>query len=179
MPALIATAALPRFTLVVMGVSGSGKSTIAAAMAEALRLPYTDGDSLHSAASVAKMHAGTPLQDADRWPWLDRIGACLSDTAAAPRGMVVACSALKRAYRDRLRSASPGIRFLFLDGTEALLRSRLAHRSGHYMPGTLLKSQLQTLQRPGYDEPDVVSVNIDGAPDDIAAQALRKLRAST
>jgi len=133
--------------VVVMGVSGSGKTTVGAALADALGLRFVDGDALHPAANVAKMAAGIPLDDADRAPWLDAIGAVL---AAGP--VVVACSALKRAYRDRLRAAAPGLQLVFLDGDPALLASRMTARPGHFMPASLLDSQLATLERPESDE---------------------------
>jgi len=133
--------------VVVMGVSGSGKSTVGAALADALGLRFVDGDSLHPAANVAKMAAGIPLDDADRAPWLDAIGQVL---AAGP--VVVACSALKRQYRDRLRAAAPTLRLVFLDGSRTLLASRMAARPGHFMPTSLLDSQLATLEVPGPDE---------------------------
>ena len=123
-----------RLAVVVMGVSGSGKSTVGAGIADALGLCFIDGDGLHSAENVARMQAGIALGDDDRWPWLDRIGARLADAAQWPRGVVVACSALKRVYRDRLRAAAPGVRFVFLDGPAALIESRMARRAGHYMP---------------------------------------------
>jgi gluconokinase len=146
--------------LVVMGVSGSGKTTVAAGVAEALCLRFIDGDALHSPESVARMQAGTPLGDEDRWPWLERIGRCLADAAASPRGVVIACSALRRAYRDRIRACAKGVRFVFLDGPADLIRARMAGRAGHYMPPSLLASQLQTLEPPGEDEPDVLRVDI-------------------
>jgi carbohydrate kinase (thermoresistant glucokinase family) len=133
--------------VVVMGVSGSGKTTIGAALADALGLPFVDGDALHPAANVAKMAAGIPLDDADRAPWLDAVGQLL---AAGP--VVVACSALKRVYRDRLRAAAPTLQLVFLDGSRDLLASRMAARPGHFMPTTLLDSQLATLERPDPDE---------------------------
>lgn len=150
-----------RPAVVVMGVSGSGKSTVAAGIASALGLHFIDGDSLHSAASVALMQAGTPLRDDDRWPWLDRIGARLSDAAQWPDGVVIACSALKRVYRDRIRSAAPGVRFVFLDGPGDLIRARMAGRTGHYMPSTLLESQLRTLEPPDSGETDAQRVSIE------------------
>ncbi|HWK85482.1 MAG TPA: gluconokinase [Caldimonas sp.] len=150
-----------RLAVVVMGVSGSGKSTVAAGIAGALGLHFIDGDELHSPASVAKMHAGTPLQDDDRWHWLDRIGACLADAARWPRGVAVACSALKRSYRERIRRAAPVVHFVFLDGSAALIESRMERRAGHYMPRTLLASQLQTLEPPGDDEADVLRMSIE------------------
>jgi len=133
--------------VVVMGVSGSGKSTVGAALADALGLRFVDGDSLHPAANVAKMAAGIPLDDADRAPWLDAIGQVL---AAGP--VVVACSALKGQYRDRLRAAAPTLQLVFLDGSRTLLASRMAARPGHFMPTSLLDSQLATLEVPGPDE---------------------------
>lgn len=158
-----------------MGVSGSGKSTIATPLASALGLHFIDGDSLHSPASVAKMRSAIPLDDDDRWPWLDRIGACLADAQRWPQGVVVACSALKRAYRDRLRAAVPGLRFVFLDGSEALIESRLAQRHGHYMPDSLLASQLRTLEPPGADETDVLNVAIDRPVEEIVHEAAHLL----
>jgi carbohydrate kinase (thermoresistant glucokinase family) len=130
-----------------MGVSGSGKTTVGVELAEVLGVPFADGDSLHPAANVAKMSAGIPLDDADRAPWLDIIGALL---AAGP--VVVACSALKRVYRDRLRAAAPGLELVFLEGSRELLLSRMSHRAGHFMPASLLDSQLATLEPPTADE---------------------------
>jgi gluconokinase len=164
-----------RISAVVMGVSGSGKSTVAAGVADALGLHFVDGDGLHSAASVAKMQAGTPLQDDDRWPWLDRVGESLADADRWPQGVVVACSALKRAYRDRIRRVAPGVRFLFLDGPAGLIRSRMSGRTGHYMPAALLDSQLQALERPAADETDVIRLDIDAHADEIVDRAARAL----
>jgi gluconokinase len=144
-----------RLAVVVMGVSGTGKSSVAAGLAGVLGVPWIDGDELHAPEAVARMRGGQSLTDEDRWPWLARIGACLVNEEAAPDGVVVACSALKRAYRDRLRAAAPGLRFVFLDGPRALIQRRLEERRGHYMPPALLDSQLQTLEKPGASEPDV------------------------
>jgi gluconokinase len=146
--------------VVVMGVSGCGKSAVANGVAQHFAWRAVDGDDLHSPDAVAKMRAGTPLTDADRWPWLDRVGATLADTAHGGSGTVVACSALRRTYRDRLRSACPGVRFVFLDGDAALIATRMGQRQGHYMPTTLLTSQLNALERPGPDEPDVFRMDI-------------------
>ena len=143
-----------------MGVSGSGKSTVGAGVADALGLGFVDGDGLHSPESVARMAAGHALCDDDRWPWLDRIGARLADTRAAPAGLVIACSALKRIYRDRIRTAAPGVRFVFLDGPAEVIAARMAARSGHYMPPALLASQLGTLEPPGGDEIDALRFDI-------------------
>ena len=167
-----------RLAVVVMGVSGSGKSTVGAGIAAALGLHFIDGDGLHSAASVALMQAGTPLRDEDRWPWLDRIGARLSDAAQWPDGVAIACSALKRSYRDRIRRAAPGVRFVFLDGPADLIRARMAGRTGHYMPSTLLESQLQTLESPGADETDVQRVSTELPADSVVDVAVIALRAA-
>jgi gluconokinase len=162
-----------RIVLVVMGVSGSGKSTIASSVAATLGLHFVEGDALHSQASVERMRAGIPLTDGDRWPWLDRIGACLADADRWPRGVVAACSALKHSYRDRIRAAAPGVMFAFLDGIAGVIEARMATRTGHYMPASLLASQLQTLERPAADERDVMTVAIDQPASDIAAIVAR------
>lgn len=143
----------PHRAIIVMGVSGCGKSTLGALLAHRLDCRFLEGDSFHSAQAVAKMQSGQPLTDADRWPWLDRLGAA-SVTAVAADGMVVtACSALRRSYRDRLRAAiGPGTCFLFLDNGRDELLHRLQNRPGHYMPASLLDSQLATLERPEADE---------------------------
>ena len=145
--------------LVVMGVSGSGKSTLASALGEALHLRTVDGDDLHLPESVRKMSAGIALTDEDRWPWLDRVATCLQSPLAADQaGCVVACSALRRVYRDHLRAQVPGLRFVFLDGPAELLRQRMAQRTGHFMQLKLLESQLDTLEKPAPDEPGVLTV---------------------
>ena len=159
-----------------MGVSGCGKSTVVEGLAAALGLARVDGDDLHTPESVAKMRAGTPLTDHDRWPWLDRIGERLGDAGAAPAGVVVACSALRRAYRDRLRAAAPGVQFVFLDGSPALIRARMQARRGHYMPPGLLDSQWRTLERPAPDEAGVVTVDIDAPTATVALRAVAALR---
>ncbi len=166
---------MPAPAIVVMGVSGCGKSSVAAGLAAALGADWIDGDDLHSAESVAKMRAGTPLSDADRWPWLDRIGARLAEATQGERGLVIACSALKRAYRDRLRAAAPGLRFVFLDGSAELIGERLARRAGHYMPAGLLASQLQTLERPGAEEGDVLRLDVAEAVERLVFEAVDRL----
>ena len=130
--------------LVVMGVSGCGKSTVGHAIAQQLGLAMVDGDDLHAPESVVRMRAGQPLTDADRWPWLDRVGQRLATSEA---GLVIACSALRRSYRDRIRQHAGTVRFLFLDGPHDLIAQRLQQRRGHYMPATLLDSQFSTLER--------------------------------
>jgi gluconokinase len=139
-----------------MGVSGCGKSSVGEALAARLAIPYRDGDDLHPAANVAKMRAGIPLTDDDRWPWLDRVAETLRD--AAP--VIVGCSALRRAYRDRIRAGSGGpVRFVHLAGDRDLIAARMATRTGHYMPLSLLDSQIATLEPPAADE--ATTVNID------------------
>ena len=162
--------------LVVMGVSGSGKSTIAAQLAGRLGLPYLDGDDLHPKKNVDKMHAGHPLDDDDRWPWLDRVAAALNEQAGAEGGVVLACSALKRSYRDRLRAGTGGrVRFAFLDVDFDEIERRLKKRVHHFMPRQLLQSQFDTLERPGSDEMDVMAVPADGPAKDIVADIASRL----
>ncbi|QNG44910.1 gluconokinase [Sphingobium yanoikuyae] len=135
--------------VIVMGVSGCGKSTLGAMLAQALDCPFLEGDSYHSAAAVEKMRGGEALTDEDRWPWLDRLGAAIAGTVAAQGVAVAACSALKRAYRDRLRAAiSVPVHFILLDNDRDELLARLGNRPGHYMPASLLDSQLATLEPP-------------------------------
>lgn len=137
--------------LVLMGVAGCGKSSVGAELAARTGLSYLDGDDLHDPASVAKMRAGTPLTDADRWPWLDRCGRVLADH---PQGLILGCSALRRVYRDQLRDSAglPDLLFVHLAGDRALLERRMALRQGHYMPPALLQSQLDTLEPPDAEE---------------------------
>lgn len=160
--------------IVVMGVAGTGKTTVGRLLAEALGLPYAEGDAFHPAANVAKMSAGTPLDDADRGPWLDAIGAWIHDRAGLGGG-VVAASCLKRAYRDRLRAAAPGTVFVHLTGERALIGERMAGRTGHFMPTTLLDSQFATLEPLQADEAGV-AVDVVGAPEEITGRALAALR---
>lgn len=160
--------------IVVMGVSGCGKTTLATALGETLQLSMTDGDDLHLPESVRKMRAGTPLTDDDRWPWLNRVVACLLLPPDGDRlGRVVACSALKRVYRDHLRRHLPELHFVFIDGQAALLRERMAKRKGHFMQLQLLESQLNTLERPGKDEDDVLTIQADQQLTDQVNQVVR------
>ncbi len=133
---------------VVMGVSGSGKSTVALYFAEALAGECLDADDFHTPEKKAQMHAGIPLTDDDRWPWLDRLNARLRERAAAGKPVFLACSALKQTYRDRLVAGLPGARFVYLKGSIELIRSRLAVRKNHFMPASLLDSQFATLEEP-------------------------------
>jgi len=150
-------AAVPRpVVVVVMGVSGSGKTTVAALLASTLHWEFVEGDDLHPPANVAKMHAGTPLTDADRAPWLARIAAAIDRLRAAGQGGVVACSALRRAYRDVLIGDRSGVALVYLRGDHDLLATRMRARPGHFMPVSLLDSQLATLEEPGADEHPIV-----------------------
>jgi gluconokinase len=158
--------------LVVMGVTGAGKSTVGGLIAERLGLAFNDADDFHPPTNIAKMSAGQPLTDDDRWPWLDAIGAHLG--AHRGQGCVVTCSALKRAYRDRLRAAAPGLRFIHLHGDMALVAARQAARQGHFMPASLVTSQFATLEAP-QDEPDVIPLDVAAAPAALADAAIRAL----
>ncbi|MCU1416314.1 MAG: gluconokinase [Schumannella sp.] len=154
-----------------MGVSGSGKTTVGELLAAALGLRFADADALHPAANVAKMAAGIPLTDDDRWPWLDAVGQVLA------RGdVVVACSALRRAYRNRLRVAAPAFALVYLKGDREVLADRMGRRPGHFMPVTLLDSQLATLEPP---QPDEHALTFDVAlpADEIVAAAATELAA--
>ncbi|MDO9144748.1 gluconokinase [Rhodoferax sp.] len=162
--------------VVVMGVSGCGKSTVASAVARQLQLDMTDGDDLHLSESVAKMRSGVALTDADRWPWLDRIGDYLAQATPNLKGRIVACSALKRVYRDRIRARAGKVVFIFLDGDAELIRQRMALRTGHYMPPELLDSQLRTLELPAPDETDILTLHIATSIDALVAQAVTGLR---
>ncbi|MBD0838014.1 gluconokinase [Streptomyces sp. TRM68416] len=160
--------------VVVMGVSGTGKTTIGSLLAARLGVPYAEGDDFHPPANIAKMSAGTPLTDADRWPWLDAIGTWAHGRAGL--GGVVSCSALKRAYRDRLRAAAPDVVFVHLAGDRALIEDRMSHRQGHFMPAALLDSQFATLQPLQPDEAGV-TVDVAGSPEEITERSVAALRA--
>lgn len=156
--------------LVIMGVAGCGKSTVGAALSEQLDTPYRDGDDLHSAEAVEKMRAGIPLNDEDRWPWLDRIAETLRNEAP----LIIGCSALRRIYRDRIRAGAGGeVTFVHLAGDRDLIASRMATRAGHYMPLSLLDSQFSTLERPGPDE--AIEVSIDQPMANIVGEVLSNL----
>ena len=161
------------FRLIVMGVSGCGKSTMAGALSERLGLDMVDGDDLHLPESVAKMRSGVALQDADRWPWLDRIGAYLAQDLA--QGRVVACSALRRIYRDRIREQAGDVCFVFLDGDFELIQKRMQQRVGHYMQPGLLDSQFRTLEKPQADETDVIRLTITEPVQNMVLQAIQAL----
>ncbi|MFF5716865.1 gluconokinase [Streptomyces buecherae] len=158
--------------VVVMGVSGTGKSTIGRSLAALLGVPYAEADDFHPPRNIAKMSAGTPLDDADRAPWLDAIGAWAQGRAG--QGGVVSCSALKRAYRDRLRAAAPGIAFLHLTGDRDLIAERLSSRKGHFMPGALLDSQFADLE-PLQDDERGVAVDVTPQPAVITQRAIEEI----
>jgi gluconokinase len=155
--------------LVVMGVSGSGKSTVGAALAQRLRVPFADADDFHPPANIAKMTAGVPLDDHDRHPWLESIGAWLAEH---PQGGVMSCSALKRKYRDQLRHHAHHTVFLLLYGPPEVIRKRQATRPGHFMPASLLSSQFATLETLAPDEAGI-SIDVDQSIDAIVERYVR------
>ncbi|MGW4225546.1 gluconokinase [Streptomyces bauhiniae] len=160
--------------VVVMGVAGTGKTTIGPLLAARLGVPYAEGDDFHPQANIDKMTAGTPLEDADRWPWLDAIGRWAHGRAGL--GGVVSSSALKRSYRDRLRAEAPGVVFVHLTGSRELIESRMSQRQGHFMPTALLDSQFATLQPLQADEAGV-AVDVSGSPEEITERAAEALAA--
>ncbi len=161
-----------RPVLVIMGVSGSGKSTIAGILAHELEWDLAEGDDLHPPANVAKMASGRPLTDEDRWPWLDSVSAWITDHTSAGIPGIITCSALKRSYRDRLRG--PDVVFVHLAGSREQIGQRLAGRTDHFMPAGLLNSQISTLEPPGDDENTLV-VDVGRPPAEQAAEIIRRL----
>jgi gluconokinase len=161
--------------LIVMGVSGSGKSTIADHLAERLGWRFEDGDRFHPASNVAKMSAGHPLTDEDRWPWLQAIADEIDRVCTAEQRAVIACSALKRAYRDILVHGRSDVRIIYLRGAQELIASRLAARKGHFMPPGLLTSQFKTLEPPGADE-NSLTVSIDAPVETIVGDIITDLK---
>ncbi|MDR3525928.1 MAG: gluconokinase [Rhizomicrobium sp.] len=159
----------------IMGVSGSGKSTLGVELARAIGCAFLDGDTFHTPTAIAKMRSGHPLTDEDRWPWLDRLGGAV-DAEIAEKGIAVAaCSALRKAYRDRLRNAIKApICFVLLDVEQQELLRRLSSRSGHYMPPSLLSSQLDTLERPTSDE-CVITLDARQTPSQLRDQILTQV----
>lgn len=154
--------------VVVMGVTGCGKTTVGAMLASACGWKFLDADDFHPPQNVAKMRDGEALTDEDRWPWLDRLGDLLAQGAQPGKSVVIACSALKAAYRDRLASRCPGLRFAFLAGDKELIRSRLLSRQGHYMNPALLDSQFAILEPPA----DAIGLDVAAEP----AELVRQLR---
>jgi carbohydrate kinase (thermoresistant glucokinase family) len=165
---------MPR-ALIVMGVSGSGKTTVGEKLAVRLGWPFEDADRFHPASNVAKMSAGHPLTDEDRWPWLNAIAAEIDRVRNAGGSVVIGCSALRRAYRDILVHNRPDTRLVYLEGTQALIGDRLGRRKGHFMPPGLLTSQFETLEPPAADE-HPVTVSIDAPVDNIVDEILRQLK---
>ncbi len=161
------------YIFVVMGVSGCGKSTVGAQLAEALGVDFLEGDTLHPAHNVARMAAGFALSDADREGWLQALSRRIGEASAAGKGLVLSCSALKRSYRDILRRGAADIRFLYLYGERGLLQARMAARTGHYMPMSLLASQLETLEAPDVDE-NAETFDVAMAPEEIVATTVAR-----
>jgi gluconokinase len=161
--------------VLVAGVSGSGKSTVGALLASTLGWPFTDGDALHPAANVAKMHAGLPLSDADRQPWLAAVGAQIDDYLGKGQSAVLACSALKRSYRDPLTADRPAVRMVFLEASREVLTARLRARHGHFFPAALLDSQLAAAEVPQPAEGALV-LPATGQPDQLVNEIVRDLK---
>jgi carbohydrate kinase (thermoresistant glucokinase family) len=159
---------------IVMGVSASGKTTVAVPLAKRLGWEFLEGDELHPPANVAKMHSGTPLTDADRLPWLRAIAAHIDDWRAKGISGAVTCSALKRAYRDIIIGDRPDVRLVYLQGERDLLWQRASNRHGHFMPASLLDSQLATLEEPGPDE-NPITVHIGPPPEALVEEIIRRL----
>jgi len=160
--------------IVVMGVEGSGKTTIGSVLARRLGWPFEEGDALHPPANVARMRAGHPLTDADRRPWLEAVAAWVEARLDAGENGIITCSALKRAYRDMIDRRGPGVVFVFLRGSRELIAARLGERHGHFMPASLLDSQLADLEPPAADEP-AITVDIGGPPEPIADEIVARL----
>ena len=161
--------------VVLGGVSGSGKSAVGAVLAARLGWAFADSDALHSPAEIAKMHAGVPLTDADRWPWLERVAAWIDERIAAGESGVIACSALKRSYRDYLCHGRPAVRVVILQVDRDVLAARLASRRGHFFPARLLQSQLTDLEMPGDGESALVAAVSARSPAEIADEITRRL----
>jgi gluconokinase len=165
----------PAVVLVIMGVSGSGKSTVAELLASDLGWPFQEGDALHPKANVTKMAAGHALTDEDRAPWLERIADWVDARLDAGENGIITCSALKRAYRDLIDRRGSGVVFVYLAGSKGAIASQLSRRHGHFMPQTLLGSQLETLEEPTGDE-SAVRIELGGSPEELVTEILSRLR---
>ncbi len=161
--------------LIVMGVSAAGKTALAQSLAARLHWPYQEGDALHPEANVAKMRGGQSLTDEDRWPWLDRIAGWIGARLAAGENGIVTCSALKRVYRDRLVVGRANVRLIYLHGSRELLAARMAARTGHFMPPSLLDSQYAALEPPGADERPI-ALDVAAPATALAEQVIAALR---
>ncbi|MEU4773831.1 gluconokinase [Micromonospora sp. NPDC023644] len=166
--------ASPTRHVVVMGVSGAGKTTVAVGVAAATGLTFAEADEFHTPEHVAQMRAGVPLDDAARLPWLRELAGWMAARAAEGVSTVLACSALRRSYRDVLRLGPPSVEFVHLDGPAEVIRERMARRAGHYMPASLLESQLATLERPHPDEA-VLVLDVSLTPEELVSAAVRRL----
>lgn len=164
----------PTRHVVVMGVSGSGKTTVAKGISNLTGLRFAEADEFHSEFNVAMMRAGVPLDDADRWPWLRKLAAWMASRSAEGVSTVLACSALKRSYRDVLRQGPPAIDFVHLDGPAEVIRERMSRRLGHYMPASLLNSQIATLEPPQPDESGL-ALDVSLPPDELVSAAVSRL----
>ncbi|CFQ46151.1 gluconokinase [Yersinia bercovieri] len=162
-------------SIIVMGVSGSGKTTVGEAVARQIDAKFIDGDDLHPRANIQKMGSGHPLNDEDRMPWLERLSDAAYSLNHKNETGIIVCSALKRRYRDRLREGNQGMVFLYLKGSFDVIMERLKARSGHFMPTDLLKSQFEALEEPGAEEPDVVCVDIDADIDEVVRRCVSAL----
>ena len=161
--------------IVVMGVCGAGKSTVGQALAAALKIDFVEGDALHPPGNLHTMASGTPLTDADRLGWLEAVARHLADVASFPRGVVISCSALKLSYRNLLRSSAPNLQLVYLQGSAQLLEQRLLARGVHFMPPSLLRSQLETLEAPSASE-NAVTLSISLGLPELVSAAVRLLR---
>ncbi len=166
---------MQRLTVIVMGVAGSGKSTIGKMIADKLGVTFIDGDTLHPVENVEKMSNGIPLGDEERKPWLNQVRDAASKSASQNQSIVIACSALKKKYRDRIRTGNPGLRFLFLHGRQALILQRIQERSGHFMREEMLASQFMDLEKPN-GEADVITIDIEQSIEEVVESALLQLQ---
>ncbi|HDL8284303.1 TPA: gluconokinase [Yersinia enterocolitica] len=162
-------------SIIVMGVSGSGKTTVGEAVARRIHAKFIDGDDLHPRANIQKMGSGHPLNDEDRMPWLERLSDAAYSLHHKNESGIIVCSALKRRYRDRLREGNPEMVFLYLKGSFDVIMERLKARAGHFMPTDLLKSQFEALEEPGSEEPDVICVDIDADIDEVVQRCVLAL----